>query len=79
MIQRLEALRRDVTTRYHDWFRIGMALATHFGESGRSLYHRISCYYPRYTKKETDEQYTRCLQYNHHRIRINSLFYLLGE
>ena len=49
MIQRLEAQRRDVTTSYHDWFRIGMALATQFGESGRNYYHRISCYYPRYT------------------------------
>jgi hypothetical protein len=79
MIQRLEAQRRDVTARYHDWFRIGMALATHFGESGRNYYHRISCYYPRYTKKETDEQYTRCLQYNHHRIRIGTLIYLLNQ
>lgn len=79
MIQRLEAQQRDVTARYHDWFRIGMALATHFGEAGRNLYHRISCYYPRYTKKETDEQYTRCLQYNHHRIRIGTLIYLLNQ
>ena len=77
LIQRIEVQQRDVTANYHDWFRIGMALASAFGESGRSYYHRLSCYYPRYTYTETNQQYDRCLRYNSHRIGLGSLVYLL--
>ncbi len=77
MIQRLEAQRRDVTACYYDWFRIGMALANQFGESGRTFYHRISCYYPRYTYAETNRQYDRCLRYNNYQVSLGTLIYLL--
>ena len=76
-IQRIEQRGIDVTTRYHDWYRIGMALASHYGEAGRDYYHRISRYYPRYTADETNKQYDLCLRYNCNRIRIGTLFYLL--
>lgn len=79
MIQCIEAQRRDVTACYYDWFRIGMALANQFGESGRTFYHRISCYYPRYTYAETNRQYDRCLRYNTHRIGLGTLIYLLSR
>ena len=79
LICRLEAQRRDVTACYYDWFRIGMALANQFGESGRTFYHRISCYYPRYTYAETNRQYDRCLRYNTHRIGLGTLIYLLSR
>ena len=78
MIQRIEAQQRDVTANYHDWFRIGMALANEFGEAGRTFYHRISCYYPRYTYAETNQQYDRCLRYNNYRIGFGTLIYLLN-
>ena len=77
MIQRIEAQRRDVTACYYDWFRIGMALANQFGESGRTFYHRISCYYPRYTYAETNRQYDRCLRYNNYQVSLGTLIYLL--
>ena len=77
MIQRIEAQRRDVTACYYDWFRIGMALANQFGESGRTFYHRISCYYPRYTYAETNRQYDRCLKYNNYQVSLGTLIYLL--
>lgn len=78
LIQRIEVQQRDVTSNYHDWFRIGMALANQFGEAGRTFYHRISCYYPRYTYTETNQQYDRCLRYNNYRIGFGTLIYLLN-
>ena len=75
---RIETHSIDVTTCYHDWYRIGMALASHYGEAGRDYYHRISRFYPRYTPLETNQQYDRCLRYNTHRIRLGTLFYLLN-
>ena len=76
-ILRIEQRGIDVTARYHDWYRIGMALASHYGEAGRDYYHRISRYYPRYTADETNKQYDRCLRYNTHRIHLGTLFYLI--
>ena len=76
-IQRIEQHHIDVTTHYHDWYRIGMALASHYGEAGRDYYHRISRFYPHYTPQETNKQYDRCLRYNTHRIHLGTLFYLI--
>ena len=76
-IQRIEQRGIDVTAHYHDWYRIGMALASHYGEAGRDYYHRISRFYPHYTPQETNKQYDHCLRYNCNRIRIGTLFYLL--
>ncbi len=77
-LRRIELHHIDVTTHYHDWYRIGMALASHYGEAGRDYYHRISRFYPRYTPLETNQQYDRCLRYNTYRIRLGTLFYLLN-
>lgn len=77
IVKRLESRRRDVTERYRDWFRIGLALASIFGEGGREFYHRISCFYPRYSRDETDGQYERCLRYTNHTTNIGTLIYLL--
>ena len=76
-IQRIEQHHIDVTTHYHDWYRIGMALASHYGEAGRDYYHRISRFYPHYTPQETNKQYDLCLRYNTHRIHLGTLFYLI--
>ena len=77
IVCRLESRRRDVTERYRDWFRLGLALASIFGEGGRKFYHRISRFYPRYSMEETDGQYERCLRYTNHTTSIGTLIYLL--
>ena len=76
-IQRIEQHHIDITARYHDWYRIGMALASHYGEAGRDYYHRLSRFYPHYTPQETNKQYDHCLHYNTHRIHLGTLFYLI--
>ena len=76
-IQRIEQHHIEVTTHYHDWYRIGMALASHYGEAGRDYYHRLSHFYPHYTPQETNKQYDHCLHYNTHRFHLGTLFYLI--
>jgi hypothetical protein len=78
-IQLLETHAIDITTQYHDWYRIGMALASHYGEVGRNYYHRISRFYPRYTIEETNKQYNLCLKYNNYRIKLGTIFYLINH
>lgn len=79
IVRRLEHHQQDVTTPYRKWFRIGLALASTFGEQGRPLYHRISRFYHRYTPHETEEQYTRCMRYTNHTSSMGTLIYLLNS
>ena len=79
IVRRIERNGRDVTTPYRKWFRIGLALASIFGENGRSLYHRISRFYDGYTPQETERQYNYCMRYTNHTTSIGTLIYLLNE
>lgn len=79
IVSRLEHHQQDVTTPYRKWFRIGLALASTFGEQGRPLYHRISRFYHSYTPHETEEQYTRCMRYTNHTSSMGTLIYLLNS
>jgi hypothetical protein len=62
LLQKLEAKKIDITTKYNDWFAIGCALAGTFGEDGRTLYHRFSRMHSNYTQRECDYKYTQCLK-----------------
>jgi len=60
--QNIEVLGIDIAPKYDDWYKLGFALVSALGEDGRSYYHRISRFYPKYTKKETDKQFDECLK-----------------
>lgn len=62
----------DITGTQPTWFSIGCGIASVLGESGRAYYHAISCFYPRYTARETDAVYSRCLKANGN---ISTFFY----
>jgi len=52
----------DITGGYHQWRDIGFAIASEFGEQGRSYYHHVSSYSAQYDAKTTDKQYSYCLR-----------------
>lgn len=52
----------NIAERYSDWYRIGCALASEYGEHGRWLYHSISAQSTKYISKECDVQYDRCMR-----------------
>lgn len=60
---------------YHDWFRIGFALADEFDEVGREYFHTISQYSIKYNPEIADMQYTNCLKGRGTGITIASFFY----
>lgn len=68
----------DITSDRTQWMRIGFALAT-LGEDGRSLFHRVSRFYPQYDDKETDEQFDSFLRSDGDGIRLESLFAIAKE
>lgn len=79
VITRIEADLVDITTSYADWLNVGFAFASEFGEGGRNFYHRVSRFYPGYTKSDTDKQYDQCLKAHGHGITIRTFFHMAKE
>lgn len=64
---------------YLDWMRCGMAIASQFGEDGRSAFHKISEVVYNYDFKTTEDQYKHCLR-AHGAERANiATFYFLAK
>ena len=72
----VEATGIDITAAYSDWLAIGFALVSELGEEGRSLFHRLSRFYPGYDVAEADRQYTVCLRDGSREISIATLFHI---
>ena len=75
----LQTYGTDIAPTYPDWRDLGFALADGLGESGRSYYHRLSRFYPKYNPTETDKQYDNCLNAHGHGITIKTLYHLAKQ
>jgi len=76
---RIEAAAVDIAPNYENWLKLGFALVDALGESGRTYYHRLSCFYPEYDHTETDEQFDKCLKSKGHGITIKTFYRLAKE
>lgn len=76
LIHELESRAIDITAHYNDWCAIGFALASELGEPGREYFHKISQYYPGYSRRDCNNQYDKCLGSKGHGVTISTLFYL---
>ncbi|MCK0131463.1 PriCT-2 domain-containing protein [Flavobacteriaceae bacterium F08102] len=79
VIQNIEANHIDITPNYNDWKNIGFAFADEFGESGRSLFHRVSQYYSGYNTKECDKQFDNCLKSKGQGVSLKTFFFLAKQ
>lgn len=52
----------DITDNYAEWFKIGCVIANFQGEEGRAMFHDISSFSAKYSKRECDKQYDACKQ-----------------
>lgn len=79
-VKRIEKQKIDITTGYPDWFAIGCAMANSLGESGRAYYHMVSKFYERYSKDETDKQFSACLENKRtNGYNLGTFFYLADQ
>lgn len=76
LIDLLKSSHTDITANYNDWLKVGFALASEFGESGRRYFHDISSINQDYSQTESDIKYTECLKSENGRTDISTLFYL---
>lgn len=76
LINKIQANHTDITDGYDNWLKVGFALSEEFGESGRSMFHRVSQWHPDYNSNECDNQFDNCLKSNRQGISIASFFHL---
>lgn len=62
MVLQIEAKRLDITGNNTDWFSLGCSLASYLGEEARTIFHRISVFYPGYSTEECNAMFDRCLK-----------------
>lgn len=67
--------RVNICENYHEWVRIGFALAHQFGEAGRQYFHTISQYSTKYDPDKCDKQYRACLRQASGTVATISMFY----
>ena len=63
---------------YYKYIRIGLSLASHFGESGRSNFHFICSYGSKYNEKDTDRDYSGFIK-NGTKVSIGTFYYYCKE
>ena len=76
LVRGIEQAGVDITGDYRQWMRIGFALASAFGESGRGFYHRVSRFYSGYSNVECNRQYDRCLRARGSGVGLGTFIYL---
>lgn len=76
VISACEANKWDITESYGDWVRLLSALASTFGESGRSYAHRISALYSGYDYSQTESKYNNLLKHPEYKTQIGTFFYI---
>jgi len=76
VLDQIRAASIDLAPTYHDWLRIGFALADKYGEGGRDTFHFISQFSSKYNREQSDRQYTNCVKHNGRGITMNFFFYL---
>src|SRR5690554_6670954 len=79
IIKNIEANQIDIAPNYNDWINIGFAFADEFGESGRSLFHRVSQYHSGYNTKECDKQFDNCLKSKGQGVSLKTFFFLAKQ
>src|SRR5690606_4201544 len=58
----LESSKTDITETYRDWESIGLAFSFEYQEKGREYFHRVSQFYPGYSREDCDQKYNLCLE-----------------
>ena len=79
LIEIIHGTRNDITSNYDDWLKIGFAIESEFGESGRNYFHEISRINPDYNPEVCNQQYDKCLKNNNSGITIKTLFHIAKQ
>jgi hypothetical protein len=76
ILTEIERRQIDITSKYEDWFKIGLGFSNEFGENGRELFHKVSRINPSYEPKKCDDQFSNCLKADKGETTIKTFFFL---
>jgi len=71
--------RRDITTPYNNWLRVGFALISEFGSEGETYFHRASQFHPDYDYHKVAKKYASMLKSGSSRAFIGTFFKVCHE
>lgn len=74
MIRKIEEQRMDISPGVTNWFKLGCALHTEFGEAARDMFHRISQFHPDYDHEKTDREFDRVRSKNDRTVKIDTFY-----
>lgn len=76
VFSQISSRRLDLTDDYHDWFRIGCAISSHYGEAGRDKFHMVSSMSSKYDSKACDDLYDILLKRGNRGVEIGTFLWL---
>lgn len=69
----------DPTADYYDWFKLGCAISSEYGEGGRSMFHIVSSNYHGYDYQLVDRKYDSIMNMGSHSAGKGTIIYLLSK
>lgn len=75
VLDQIERDRIDLTGSYDQWYKIGFAFISEYGENGRNMFHRVSQFHPDYDPQECDRVYNYLNRYGSKQITIGTIYY----
>lgn len=58
---------------YDEWYRIGLGLATEFGEAGRQYFHALSMASAKYSHEDCEKKYDDCMRGNRGEVGLGTI------
>lgn len=66
LIQKVISMKVDITIIEKDWWMIGAVIANLFKQQGRTAFHQLSSFHPKYNPEQTNSIYNYCLKKGYH-------------
>lgn len=80
LIEIIEANHLDLTAYEPDWFKLGCVCYSVLGApEGREAFHRLSQFYPNYSRKETDRKFSRICRCGYNAYGIATLVQMMCQ
>lgn len=79
VVGKLVARGINITESYHDWLRVGFALAWELGSEGREAFHQLSAQSAKYRQDECDRKWHELLRTSNGRTTGSTIFWLAQQ
>lgn len=79
VINELLARGINITDGYHDWLRVGFALAEELGTEGREPFHQLSAMSTKYNERECEAKWQSLLRSNSGRVTKSTIFWMAEQ